>query len=242
MRQGWRNQSFRMFAAGLIFWMLAAGLLPGSAMAGESKVDLNALIGETQKLSEKTTEMTLIWWIPLEFWAATFAQDPNMTPAQTEEFLKVLRPYTLLAVVDGAVGTFGGITYRPEAEIRSNLTLRDSKGASIPPIETSAVSGDVINLIQMMKPVLANMLGPMGENFNFYIFPASTPDGAVIADGKKKGAFSVKLDNREFRWKLPLDSLLPPKTCAKCKESCKGSWDYCPWCGTKLSAKGVAGK
>ncbi len=242
MTQGWRNMGSRIFMTGLLVWMVFIGAGPGHAAAMEGKVDLNALIAETQKLSEKTSEMTLIWWIPLEFWAATFAQDPNMTPAQTEDFLKVLRPYTLLAVVDGTVGTFGGITYKPEALIRSNLTLRDGKGASIPPIETGAVSGDVINLIQMMKPILANMLGPMGENFNFYIFPASTPEGVVIADGKKKGAFSVKLDTREFRWKLPLDSLLTPKTCAKCKETCKGSWDYCPWCGTKLGARGSAGK
>jgi len=85
-----------------------------------------------------------------------------------------------------------------------------------------------------MKPIFVNMLGPMGQNMCFFLFPAESADGRRIAEAKKEGAFSVKLGEREFRWRLPLGSLLAPKMCPKCKEKCSGAWNFCPWCGTRL--------
>ena len=79
------------------------------SLAQDRKVDINALVQETQKMSDRSGEMTLIWWIPEEFWQASFQQDPNMTAAQTEEFIKVLRPYMLIVAVDGNIGSFGGV-------------------------------------------------------------------------------------------------------------------------------------
>jgi len=101
------------------------------SLAQESKVDLTALTQETQKISQKADEMTLIWWIPEEFWQISFAQDPTATEAQSEEFIKILHPYTLIAVVDGKVGSFGGVTYRSEADIRPILTLEIARGLTI---------------------------------------------------------------------------------------------------------------
>ena len=46
--------------------LLCGGMKIG--LAQESKVDLTALTQETQKISQKADEMTLIWWIPEEFW------------------------------------------------------------------------------------------------------------------------------------------------------------------------------
>ena len=75
----------------LIGVLLVCGWMSLS-FAQDRKVDINALVQETQKMSDTSGEMTLIWWIPEEFWRASFEQDPNMTAAQTEEFVKILRP------------------------------------------------------------------------------------------------------------------------------------------------------
>jgi len=105
--------------------LLCGGMKIGVAQE-EGKVDLNVLIQETQKMSQKADEMTFVWWIPEEFWQVSFAEDPTATEAQSEEFIKVLQPYTLIAVVDGKVGAFGGVTYSSEADIRANINIRDS--------------------------------------------------------------------------------------------------------------------
>ena len=39
-----------------------------SSFAQDIKVDINALIQETQKMSQSQHEMTLVWWIPEDFW------------------------------------------------------------------------------------------------------------------------------------------------------------------------------
>ena len=65
----------------------------------------------------------------------------------------------------------------------------------------------------------------------------SYKDGIYIEAGANDG---VKLSNtlfleQEFNWRLPLDSAFPDSVCPKCGETCKGSWNYCPWCKKKLN-------
>ena len=93
------------------------------SFAQDIKVDINALIQETQKMSQSAEEMTLIWWIPEDFWRVSFEQNPNMTEAQIEEFIKVLHPYTMIVAVDGKIGSFGGVTYESESTIRNSIRL-----------------------------------------------------------------------------------------------------------------------
>jgi hypothetical protein len=76
-------------------------------------------------------------------------------------------------------------------------------------------------MLVMMKPVLANMLGPLGQNMHFFLFPAQTKAGARIAGATEKGHFKIKLGENEFTWRLPLDALLPGKVCTGCHEPCR---------------------
>ena len=233
--KGIKNRNLRwasLFGAALLLcgWLVDT---PAREI-GESKVDLNALVQETQKMTLKVDEMTLVWWIPEEYWQVSFAQDPTMTEAQIDVFLKVLRPYMLIVVVDGQMGTFGGITYKSEADIKTSIQIIDNQGTRCLPLSEDKIDADTKNFLSMMKPIFVNMLGPMGQNMHFFVFSGKNEKGQKIADAKKDGAFLVKLGEREFRWRLPLGSLLPPKMCLKCKEKCSGAWNFCPWCGTKL--------
>ncbi|MDD4980638.1 MAG: hypothetical protein PHC54_05155 [Candidatus Omnitrophica bacterium] len=220
----------RCFIA-VAFFLAAAGV---SSFAQTEQVDLNALGQETQKRSDKPGEMTFIWWIPEEYWQASFTQNPSMTPAQIDDFLKVFRPYTLVAAVDGNMGSFGTVTYKTEAEIRGNLSVIDSAGNKYLPLGEEEINADIKGLLAMMKPAWANNFGPIGQNMHFFLFPGQNKEGRSIADAKKDGIFLVKLDEREFRWKLPLGSLLPSKICPTCGEKISGAYKFCPWDGTKL--------
>ena len=206
-----------------------------AALAQRPKVDLNALTRETQKTIQKAGKVTIVWWIPEEFWQASFAENPTITETQTEVIVQALRPYTLIAVVDGTIGPFGGMQYRPKADIQVSIQLRDSQGIRYSPLREDMVNVDTKNFLSMMKPALTNMLGPMGQNMHFFLFPAKNKQGQGIAQAKSKGDFAVELEEREFRWRLPLSSLLPSKICPRCAEISDGAWNFCPWCGTKLS-------
>jgi len=203
--------------------------------AQEGQVDINALVQETQKMSQDADEMTLIWWIPEEFWQVSFEQDPGVSAAEVEEFMKLLRPFVLVVAVDGRIGSFGGITYKSESSIRGNIRLIDSGGGLHRPLNDENIDADTKNFLAMIKPVFVNMLGQMGENMHFILFPAKDNNGQRIAVAKSKSSFAVRLSGKDFTWDLPLDSLVPAQICPKCQHKCSGSWNFCPMCGTALA-------
>lgn len=201
---------------------------------GGLKLDIQALIYETQKLTQNVNEIVVVWWTPKEFWRASFSQNPVITEAQIEKFMKVLRPYMIIVVVEGKMGAFGGITYKSEADIRSNIFIRDSHGTVYPPISENKIDVDARMFLSMQKPVLGSILGPLGQNMHFFLFPSENKKGQKIAEAKSEGAFSAKLGEKEFRWRLPLGSLLSPKICPVDGEKLSGAWKFCPWHGVEL--------
>ena len=216
---------------------LAALLICGwvnLSFAEDRKININELLQETQKASDKIEEMILIWWIPEEFWRASFEQDPTLTAAQTEDFIKILRPYLLIVAVDGNVGAFGGVTYKPEVITRNSIEVIDGQGTHYRPLSRDKIDPDTANFLSMMKPVFINMLGQMGQNMHFFLFPAKNAAGRDIALAKREGSFSVKLDKKIFKWRLPLGSLLPQKICPVDGEKLNGAWKFCPWHGVEL--------
>ena len=223
----WRAGLFLM-ALLLFGWMTAAA-------AQESRVNLDALTQETQKTSGKAGEMTLVWWIPEEYWRVMFWQNPTVTGSQGEVLIRLFRPYTIIVAVDGKVGPLGGITYASKDDIRRDIELIDSEGTHYPPLDEETLPADTKLFLSVMKPVLATALGPMGQNLHFFLFTARNETGAPIADARKEGTISVKLDEREFGWRLPLSSLLPPKVCPACGEELNGAYKFCPWDGSTLS-------
>ncbi|MCX6832606.1 MAG: hypothetical protein NT028_10850 [candidate division Zixibacteria bacterium] len=86
-----------------------------------------------------------------------------------------------------------------------------------------------------MRPMLKANMGEMGANLNLFLFPAQGKDGDPICPTTKKGSFTLSVDGRTYTYKTPLASLVPAKRCQKCQEECSGLWNYCPWCGNKLS-------
>jgi hypothetical protein len=147
---------------------------------------------------------------------------------------KVLRPYMIIVAIDGKIGNFGGVTYKPEPTIRNSIQVIDNQGNSYRPLSNEEIDADTKNFLSMMQPVLANMLGPMGQNMHFYLFPPKNKAGQDIASAKKEGAFSLILDKRQFNWRLPLGSLLAPKICPVDGEKLSGAWKFCPWHGAEL--------
>ena len=215
-------------------------LVLGWSVSGRAEfenVNVNKLIEETQMMSEDVDDMTLVWWMPNEFWQISFAQEPSISAEEVRQSLEMLANYTIIMLVDGSIGTFGGVTYQSESYLRSNTTISDMNGKQYAPMASTAIDADTKALLTSMKPVFANMLGPMGENMHFLVFPAHGSDGQKITNALEEGFFTVMTSGNSFTFRLPLGSLLPPKYCPVDGEEMNGAWNYCPWHGEKLILK-----
>lgn len=205
-----------------------------SAPVRETKIDLNAFIQETQKQVLDANQMTFVWWVSREFWRISDANSPHPNPVQIEQFVKMLEPYLLMVVIAGKVGPMGGITYKHETTIRNNILIMDDLGTRYRPFDAGGIDADTKNLISILKPVMSNILGPLGQNMHAFLFPSKNDKGERIADPMREGSFSLKLGEVLVKWRTPLGSLLPPKICPVDGEKLSGAWKYCPWHGVAL--------
>lgn len=219
-------------------WLILGLLAPAVAPAAPPAIDVEALIHETQRSVPGNDQMSMVWWMPEDFWRISFAQEKALTAEGSEEMLKALKPYTLVAVVDGKMGPMGGVSFRPEADVRKDIVLVDTSGKEHRPLADDAINKDVKLFLGYIKPILSNMLGPMGESMYFFAFPARGESGKPLADPLSEGSLSIKVGEHSFDWKLPLGSLMPAKMCPKDKEVLNGAWSYCPWHGERLVPAG----
>jgi hypothetical protein len=207
---------------------------PPASFAGDVALDVQSIMHDTQQIKYESHRMVIAWWIPEEYWRASLAVNGSLTQAQIAHFLKLVKPYTLVILIKSKYDTSGNFTFEDEDAMRTSVSLIDANRVHYAPIDTAEVSAEVEKVISVMKPILAKALGPMGKNLGFFVFPAKGKDGNVIADAHQEGVFSVATGDDQFRWRLPLGSVLPPKTCPKCTEVLSGAYKFCPYDGTPL--------
>jgi hypothetical protein len=209
-------------------------LISVKSFSQETSVNTKDLTHETMKNVSEGKQIKLIWWIPIEFWKATFAEDRDMSESQIKEFLEFYKPYTLFAVVEGKVGSMGGFTFVSADSIRKYISLVDDEKNIYKPVDEDKMSPDLKNLLSIFVPILKNFIGQLGENMQFYVFTDIDLKGKRISDPYSKGFVQLNIGKDEYKWKTPLCSLLPPKICPADGESMNGAWEYCLWHGVKL--------
>lgn len=204
-----------------------------------TEVDLNALTNETQVMGGDTRSLDLVWWIPLEFWEATFRQSGDLPPEQVDELLGVLQHSSVLAVVQADVSTFGAFRFYDKEKVMSGLRIEafDASGKSEIISHTEPSDPEVRLLLDQMRPVLAQAMGNLGENFYFFPLPATNDDGERTPSPLESGRLRVTLQRdggpSVVEIELPIDALFVPRVCPNGKPA-HVSWVYCPWSGKKL--------
>jgi hypothetical protein len=231
------RRALRLF---LVFCLLGSASVYTSAQtspSADSERDIvDDLLKETQKSVTANHRIGVVWWMPTEFWEASTMRQ-GTSPERAREMFASLREYTIVCVAAGKLGV-GNINWYSETDLRANTVLRDSAGINYKPI--TEVSSDAQSLLSVMKPVLANILGPMGQSLQFLMFPTKTQAGNFIADPRRSGNFSIVISDllgpKEslFDWRLPLTSLSPPRFCPVGHERVQADWKYCPWHGVAL--------
>ena len=194
--------------------------------------NLTKLIEQTQLSSEDNDKMSLIWWIPKEFWYAALSEDPSFTEAGIKEFENIFKHYTIIMAVDGVIGRFGNVTYTSAEKLGQNIEIYDEKFTVYKPLKEKEISSELKGMFSVWKPMFASMLGDMGENINYYVFQNNY--NTEVMDAYGNAQYKIKMMGDDYKFKLPLGVLFPPKTCSKCNDEFMGSYKFCPYDGNKL--------
>jgi hypothetical protein len=223
---------------------LLAAALPLCAAAGaiEKKqvkdIDLAALTTETQRTAYEGG-VHLAWWIPAEYWDATLARDARVTDKDRAEFMQTLRGYSLLAVVQAEASATGAFTFYPRDVISKGLKLELAAGNSwTAAAPLPDVPAELAPLLAALSPILAQAMGPLGKNMNFYVLDDRKKEGRLISP-YDPGALRITLADKNgavlepMLIEFPLDSLYVPRRCPNGKPA-HVSWVVCPWDGAKL--------
>jgi len=222
--------------------VLLLAVLSASAYAVERRdlrqVNIDQLTSETQIVYSEDG-VHLVWWMPPEFWEASLLREKTMTAQQIEQVMKVIRPYSMLAVVQADVSAFGVFSFYDKEQVAKNISVRRQHDNRASKIElVTKVPADLELLQNQLKPILAAALGNMGQNFHFFVFEEKK-NGKRVASPYENGVLSILLaDNKgkkikPFDFETPLNSMFVPRICPNGKEA-HVSWKVCPWDGTKL--------
>lgn len=228
------------------FLILLVGILALNCEAVERRsyanVPINEFTEETQTQPENAGDnhLTLVWWVPYEYWASVLSRDPSMNKLALQQTLDVLRNYMLIAIVQADVSPFGTFDFYSNEEVAKNLSTSytQSSNDSIEIAPTSSISGDMQLLLSQMTPILKAAMGNLGSNFHFFVYNDRRGDDTRVIDPYNSGLLSVQLKKSggefmEVSFPTPLNSLHVPRICPNGKPA-HISWSYCPWSGKKL--------
>jgi hypothetical protein len=217
----------RLLAACLLAWILPA--------AGQA--DLGRMVADTQRSRQEGGRVVLVWWIPSEYWVESNRGDPNVSAQHVKQLVGVVDRYVLVAVIDGEISPVGGVNAKPYDEIIKGIQLVAPGGARFPPLGLDQLSPDMRTFLQVIRPLLANMLGQMGKGLEFVAFDGRRPDGGRLIDPRREERFTVVYNNHNYDWRLPLGSLLPPARDPKTGENFPGNYRFNPFTGDRLPGR-----
>lgn len=208
----------------------------GAAFGGEPYAPpLDQLVPDLMKSDPNPNSLVQAWWIPAEFWRSVAIGNPDLSPSMAQEMTTLMAPYTIIAASSGRLGLLGASTFDPPEVVRASTRLRLANGTVLSPLSPAELPPDIAMLPTIMKPIFANMLGPMGESFEFMVFKNSGPNGVRLIQPTGTGSFSVTVGGTTLNWALPVESLLAPTTCHACNRELKGTWKFCPYDGTPVT-------
>jgi hypothetical protein len=196
-------------------------------------MDYAALTRELTLTRSLDGRLTMTMWMPDDFWRASFKNSGQLTEQGIAQYMAVIHPYTLIAVLDAQRG-ITAFRYTDSDTIVDEVTIEDTHGTTYRPLPPDAVAEDMKNIIQIFRPLLSNMMGAMGQHMEILVFPSVDKAGQPIADPKKDGSLTVHLGDLALRYRLPLGSILPPSLDPKTGESFPGSYHFNPYTGSKL--------
>jgi hypothetical protein len=210
--------------------------------AKEPELDTQAVVKETEFVDSRNHKMGVFWWVPIEFWEISL-QKQGFSSESAKKAFAPFKKYNLFIVGVGDMG-LGNISWMKDADIKKRVLLRDQHGNTYTPVDE--IPEDAASIVNVMKPMLKNMMGSMGEGLQFLLFPSVDSTGKVFADPHKSSEIYLDVSDimgtasSTYTWRLPLSSLSQAKYCPVGKERVEANWKFCPWHGVKLTEDATA--
>lgn len=88
-----------------------------------------------------------------------------------------MKDYVIIAAADGQIMDGGVIHFKSKGEVAELITVVDSSGKTYKPIEEKDLSGDILSLNGVLKPLFNNLLGAFGEGINLFVFKLADNEG-----------------------------------------------------------------
>jgi hypothetical protein len=204
------------------------------------EIPIEALTRDTQvQPAGGDRHMTLVWWVPYEFWGAVLARDAGTPQASKDALLAAVKGVSVLGVVQADISTMGAFHYYPAEAIEKSLliTTTDAAGKSKPLSVLKEINPDLQVALGVFKPILSSAMGNLGANLHFFVLDDRADSGRVI-DPYRAGSLTVKLTKSDktplvARIETPLDSLFVPRVCPNGRTA-HVTWKFCPWNGEPL--------
>jgi hypothetical protein len=212
---------------------IAADAAAGAAAANKFTPDFSALNRDLVVTHNADGRLTMVMWMPEEFWRAAFRASNNLTDDAIDKYIAVIHPYVLIAVVDGQKG-ITTYNFTDGDALAAETTLEDSHGTTYKPLALDDAGEEIRNLIQLMRPLISNMMGTLGRHLEFLVFSNADKAGNPIADPKASGSLIVHVGNLPMQYRLPIGSVLPPVVDPKSGETFPGNYRFNPYTGNKL--------
>jgi hypothetical protein len=196
-------------------------------------------IKEIQQVDNHDYAFSMVMWMPWQYWHSAFVQAVGeLNPAQIE-MINTMKNYTIIIVCEGEINKYtGGMFYKPESMIRDSITMRFNDSIVLKPIPQNNLNEQLLQVFNVMDPMMKNMLGEMGGHLCYFAFENVSRDGKYIMDAQNPGKFSISWSNEAtMHYRLPLEVLSTPKYCPVDKEKLSSKFDFCPYHGVKLSTR-----
>lgn len=222
--------------------LTASLALPAFAQSQEAprprpiaEVNANALVNQTQVISDDPDRFELVWWMPPEFWQRSLL-DSDVGAGEREEMIALFSKYVVVAVVKGDLGDFGMKNFANADTLRRQLRLLDADGTRVAPLPQDDLEAELAILFTVMRPVMASFIGPAGENMQMFAFPGRDRAGKPRADALAAGTVRFDLDGVPFTFETPLPSLLMPMVDGATGQEFPGTYRFNPYTGAPLQA------
>lgn len=199
-----------------------------TAQQKAEKVEVIDMVKDLILNKKVDSNIKQVWWLPSEYWRFALADTPNIGEEVIVDIESKLKGYSLFSVVNSDINPFDGF------KIRETEVTIVNNNAILTPIPDEEVPADIKELINLLRPTLAGMVGQLGEQMIFYVFKNDLEDGTTAISPYNTGKLDIKVNGTGFIYRLPLQSMVEKKTCPEDQEQLNGNWEYCPWHGTKL--------
>jgi len=203
----------------------------GALAAGNAEPSMDAMAKDLMQQSQGNGDFRFAFWLPTEFFVRVA---PKADAATIDSLRKSLRGYAIFFVLDAHASALGMPVGRPRAEVLAGTFLQLEDGTRLSPLGAEQLHGDIKTLVDIMKPMMKNMLGALGEAMEAVVFEDAGADGASRLDPLAKGQFKVVVGSEAFSWRLPLGSMMAPMFDPETHERFPGNYRFNPFTGAKL--------